>query len=78
MGKKEKKQLEEILEKYSKYDLSSDEKMLLADWVTTAELGELEQVNALVANCKNKFRFAKTHSVYLKDWEKQKPEWRTI
>jgi len=78
MGKKGKKQLEEILEKYSKYDLSSDEKMLLADWVTTAELGELEQVNALVANCKNKFRFVKTHSVYLKDWEKQKPEWRTI
>jgi hypothetical protein len=72
MGKREKKQLGRMLQKFAKYDLSSDEKMQLANWVTTAELGELEQVNDLVNNCKNKFRFAKTHSVYLKNWEKTK------
>jgi thermostable 8-oxoguanine DNA glycosylase len=31
---------------------------------------ESEQLYDLMANCKNKYRFAKTHSVFIKDWEK--------
>lgn len=53
-------------------NLSSEEKEQLKNWVAQMEAGEMAQVNDLIHNCNITFQFAKTHSVYVKDWEKMK------
>jgi len=53
-------------------ELSPEEKQHLNDWVAQIEAGEMEQVKDLISNCDSTFQFAKTHSVYIKDWEKTK------
>jgi len=52
--------------------LSKEEQQNLKHWVYQIESGEQAQVQELYANCNNAFQFAKTHSVYTKDWEKTK------
>lgn len=34
------------------------------------ELVEMKQAQELIQGCSNKYQFAKTHSMYVKDWEK--------
>jgi hypothetical protein len=64
-------------QKYIQYNLTSEEKDNLVNWVSAMETGEMAQVHDLVENCKSKFQFAKTHSTYLKDWEKTKSRMAT-
>ena len=52
--------------------LSSEEQEHLKNWMVQMEEGEMAQVQDLIDNCNITFQFAKTHSVYLKDWEKTK------
>lgn len=52
--------------------LTSEEEQFLKSWVVQMEAGEMAQVQDLIDNCNITFQFAKTHSVYLKDWEKTK------
>jgi hypothetical protein len=55
---------------FEEYDLTKEEEDYLATLTQTILEGELEQVRDLIRNCDNKYQFAKTHSVYMKDWEK--------
>lgn len=55
-----------------KNNLTSEEQRHLKNWIAQAEKGEMAQVRDLINNCNITFQFAKTHSVYLKDWEKTK------
>lgn len=55
-----------------KGNLSTEEKEYLKNYVSQIEAGEMAQVQDLIDNCSITFQFAKTHSVYLKDWEKTK------
>ncbi|HEY4498485.1 MAG TPA: hypothetical protein VJH94_00295 [Candidatus Paceibacterota bacterium] len=52
--------------------LTKEEQRQLENWTLQTEAGEMAQVHDLVENCNISFQFAKTHSVYLKDWEKTK------
>lgn len=52
--------------------LTKDEQEYLKNWIFQMEDGEMAQVQDLIDNCNITFQFAKTHSVYLKDWEKTK------
>lgn len=52
--------------------LTKEEQEYLVNWISQIEDGEKAQVKDLIENCNNAFQFAKTHSVYLKDWEKTK------
>lgn len=52
--------------------LTEKENKLLWNWIENAEAGEMAQVKDLLLNCHNKYQFAKTHSVYIKDWEATK------
>jgi hypothetical protein len=51
-------------------NLTLAEKQHLRSWVTKMETEEMSQVQDLIDNCNITFQFAKTHSVYVKDWEK--------
>ena len=53
-------------------NLTSEEQGQLKNWVAQMEAGEMAQVQDLIQNCNVTFQFAKTHSVYIKDWEKMK------
>jgi len=53
-------------------NLTSEEQKQLNNYTKTIEKGEMDQAKDLFLNCNNKFQFAKTHSVYVKDWEKTK------
>ena len=53
-------------------NLTTEEQGQLKNWVTQMETGEMAQVKDLIHNCNITFQFAKTHSVYVKDWEKMK------
>ena len=53
-------------------NLTSEEEQFLKNWITQMEAGEMAQVQDLIDNCNITFQFAKTHSVYIKDWEKTK------
>mgnify|MGYP001559194008 FL=1 len=55
-----------------KKNLTSEEQQHLKEWIAHAEAGEMVQVQDLIDNCNISFQFAKTHSVYVKDWEKTK------
>ena len=52
--------------------LTSEEQEHLKNWISQMEAGEMAQVQDLIDNCNITFQFAKTHSVYIKDWEKTK------
>lgn len=43
-------------------------------WIANMEATEMAQVQDLIHNCDISFQFAKTHSVYLKDWENTKAQ----
>ena len=53
-------------------NLTSEEEQFLKNWIVQMEAGEMAQVQDLIDNCNITFQFAKTHSVYVKDWEKTK------
>jgi hypothetical protein len=53
-------------------ELSLEERGFLENWAAQAEAGEMAQVQDLIDNCNVSFQFAKTHSVFLKDWEQTK------
>lgn len=56
----------------SQEKLTDEEKVTLLIWREQLATGEANQVHELVAYCNNKYQFAKTHSAYVKDWEKTK------
>lgn len=41
-------------------------------FATQMEAEEMSQIYNLVQSCNNPFQFAKTHSMYVNDWKKQK------
>ncbi|PIQ91485.1 MAG: hypothetical protein COV70_03495 [Parcubacteria group bacterium CG11_big_fil_rev_8_21_14_0_20_39_22] len=53
-------------------NLTKEEQQHLKNWVAQMEASEMGQVQDLIHNCNITFQFAKTHSVYVKDWEKMK------
>ena len=55
-------------------NLTTEEQGQLKNWVAQMWEGERSQVEDLIHNCSSPFQFAKTHSVYLKDWEKMKAQ----
>lgn len=52
--------------------LTKEEQLALENWKAQVGAGEIAQVQDLIANCNVSFQFAKTYSVYVKDWEKTK------
>jgi len=54
--------------------LTSEEREQLKNWIAQMEAGEMAQVQDLIDNCNITYQFAKTHSVYIKDWEKTKQQ----
>ena len=46
------------------------QRQFLRNFEQEAKLAEAHQVNDLISSCTNKFQFAKTYKVYIKDWEK--------
>jgi len=52
--------------------LTKEEQEQLRNWITQMEAGEMAQAQDLIDNRNITFQFAKTHSVYVKDWEKTK------
>ena len=65
-------EVENMRSKNATNNLTSEEKQNLENWTSQMETGEMAQVQDLIDNCNITFQFAKTHSVYLKDWEKTK------
>ena len=55
-----------------KNNLTTEEQEQLKNWVTQMETGEMSQAQDLIDNCNITYQFAKTHSIYIKDWEKTK------
>jgi len=55
-----------------KNNLTEEEQENLRNWISQIEAGEMAQVQDLIDNCNISFQFAKTHSAYVKDWEKTK------
>lgn len=53
-------------------NLTLKEQEQAKNWIIQMEKGEMTQVQDLVQNCKVTFQFAKTHSMYVKDWKKMK------
>jgi len=54
--------------------LAPEEENQLKNWIAQMEAGEMAQVRDLINNCNITFQFAKTHSIYLTDWEKTKQQ----
>ncbi len=54
--------------------LSEKEQEYLKAFLAQAELAEMTQAADLIKNCDITFQMAKTHSVYVKDWEKTKEQ----
>lgn len=52
--------------------LNSDEKKQLEEWTKQLKRVEMAQAQELIDHCNISFQFAKTHSNYVKDWEKTK------
>lgn len=57
-----------------KNNLTSEEQEHLKNWVSQMEAGEMAQAQDLIDNCNITYRFAKTHSNYVKHWEKTKQQ----
>lgn len=53
-------------------NLTKEEINKLKKFTLEIEKGEMAQVDDLFKNCNSPFSFAKTHSNYVKDWEKTK------
>ena len=53
-------------------NLTTEEQEQLKNWIAQMESGEIAQTQDLIDNCNITYQFAKTHSVYVKDWEKTK------
>ena len=53
-------------------NLTTEEQEQLKNWIAQMESGEMAQTQDLIDNCNITYQFAKTHSVYVKDWEKMK------
>lgn len=58
----------------NKEALTLDEKRYLDNWAEMLQKDEMAQAQDLIDNCDISFQFAKTHSVYVKDWEKTKKQ----
>ncbi len=58
--------------KYMDTGLSKEEELALESFIKMTREMENAQVDDLIFNCGNKYQFAKTHSVYIKDWDKTK------
>lgn len=58
----------------NKDNLTKEEQEQLKNWVGQMEAGEMAQAQDLIDNCNITYQFAKTHSVYVKDWEKTKQQ----
>jgi len=58
-------------------NLTPEEQKQLEIWKNKTEKGEIDQVKDLFLNCNSPHQFAKTHSVYIKDWEKTKEKMET-
>lgn len=54
------------------YDLTKEEESTIKRVLHDMEDKEMLQVEDLFINCSNPYAFAKTHSNYVKDWEKTK------
>ena len=52
--------------------LTKKEQQVLDQFREMTEETEMFQVQELILSCDNKYQFAKTHSNFLKDWEKTK------
>lgn len=57
-----------------KNNLTVEEQEYLRNYIAQVEAGEMAQVQDLTDNCNITYQFAKTHSVYIKDWEKTKQQ----
>jgi len=55
-----------------KTDLTPEEEQFLRHFASQTEQGEKQQVEELFRSCSSPYQFAKTHSNYVKDWEKTK------
>ena len=53
-------------------NLSPEEQKRLDASMVQIEAGEMAQVQDMIENCNITFSFAKTHSAFVKDWEKSK------
>ncbi|OHA58397.1 MAG: hypothetical protein A2571_01295 [Candidatus Vogelbacteria bacterium RIFOXYD1_FULL_44_32] len=60
-----------------KNTLTSEEQEQLNDYFTQVQAGEMAQIKDLIENCNSAYQFAKTHSTYIKDWEKTKQQSET-
>ncbi len=54
--------------------LTLKEQQHLKKWITQLYAGEMAQAQDLIDNCNITYQFAKTHSVYVKDWEQTKKQ----
>ena len=52
--------------------LTNEEEKFIKKFIADAYIREMDQVQDLLRNCSNKYQFAKTHSMYVKDWESTK------
>ncbi len=57
-----------------KNNFTREEQQHLKNWISQIETMEMVQTQDLINNCNITYQFAKTHSVYVKDWEKTKKE----
>ena len=57
-----------------KNNFTSEEQQHLKNLVSQMEMMEMAQVQDLINNCNITYQFAKTHSNYVKDWEKTKKQ----
>jgi hypothetical protein len=62
------------MSKKQQSSLTKKEKETLEQFRKQTEEMEMAQVMDLNINCNNPYQFAKTHSVYVKDWEKTKQQ----
>lgn len=56
-------------DRLSRYHLTKDEREHLKVLATQMAVAENAQADELIEKCHNKYQYAKTYSVYVKDWE---------
>ncbi len=54
------------------HNISPEENEVLRAFIAQTYSAEMAQAEDLISNCNNPYQFAKTHSTYVKDWEKTK------
>ncbi len=55
-------------------NLTKEEEQFLKNWEREMRKGEKNQVVELFMHCNSPFQFARTHSTYVKDWERTKKQ----